>query len=234
MRSGEIMFVVAVGGLLAVLGFGVYRRTLEVNVPRQTERSLDAGPVKPLPKGDVASGGGRVSVSESLRSVKRAPATPIFSVISDELLEVEPEYLPSRESLQYHVSHHLDQIADLKLEYVVTLFEEWPQYLPLTSSGQERFLQKTVAEHFGMPTEYDVDRLWGAPGFQAKFQKFLWLDHQAFVLDEMRWATGDLSYETLSNGKETEAAAAWDELWQTPDLYPHWAFLMEVARRHFR
>ena len=182
---------------------------------------------------DALSEGGSASASSDMAGIPSS----FESIYEAELRYVEPMYVPSRESLQYHIDHHIGQIADLSLADVRELFfaygEEWWEeswadyYLPCTGMS-------TVSDRFGIPTPEDVDRLWNSPGFQGKFGRYLELEHRAFVQHELRWALDQYELGYLSDQTGAQAGALWNELWETPDIYPHWAFLMEVAQRHFR
>jgi hypothetical protein len=145
--------------------------------------------------------------------------------------DVDGAYLPSRESLQYHVEHNLGQIADLDLSRVRELFvDDWPNgdwldyYIPALGRG-------TLKGRFGYPTPDDLDRLWANPEFRARFTRYLELDHLSFSSWEMGQAHQNYELEDYSRATGAQAASAWTKVWEVPDAYPHWAFLMEVARR---
>ena len=179
------------------------------------------------------------SVSDSSRSssVGLEPSIPasLEGVYQESMVDLNEVYLPIREALQYHVDFYLDQIAGLSLEQVRELFrEDWPNgewtdyYMPCLGRG-------TLKGRLGFPTPEDVDRLWNSPGFRQGFITYLDLEHRSFVQHEL----GEGLYEDpgmVALSKETGAKAgeAWRLLWETPDLYPNWPFVMEVARRHLR
>jgi hypothetical protein len=194
--------------------------------------------------GRIAAGGGALSrdviptpgFSSSVGPNEDAPATfhldavAAHDALMAEAVSVDEMYLPSRESLQYHIDHHVGQIVGLQLEDVRTLFEgdeTWSVYLAAFEG------EGTLGARLGMPTPEDADRLWNSAAFRSRFEKYLELDHLSFASWELSQAKQMTEFEDYSDATGKQAGNAWAQLWQTPDIYPHWAFLMECARRLF-
>lgn len=177
----------------------------------------------------------------STRALSEGPASVPSDVVSvplpfqDQLdhlaMELDPVYLPSKKAFDYHVEHHFGQIEDLELSYVRGLFEDWGEWV---SYFIEEGAEGTVRGRFGMPTPDDVDRLWNSSGFQVRFARYLEIEHESQSEYHLSQAYQNDDLRTLSDQTGLLAQQAWDDLWDTPDAFMHWAFLMEVAQRHFK
>jgi hypothetical protein len=231
-----IGFVLVVSGILVGFALASDERTEQ---PQASATGVSATSVAAVGDAPLQGGTSRATIGDSDRSSSvgsdlSVPAS-IESAYQESMVDLDEVYHPLRESLQYHVDFYLDQIADLTLEEVRELFrDDWPNgkwtdyYMPCLGRG-------TLKGRFGFPTFEDADRLWNAPGFQTRFITYLDLEHRSFVQHELAVGAFD-DPGMLSLSKETGAKAgeAWEVLWETPDLYPNWPFLMEVGRRHLR
>ena len=176
------------------------------------------------------------------------------NLFAAELRDASEAWVPSRESLHYWTLElYLGQIDELAMRRVATLIGPDDPYAGFVAAQLDVGL--TTALPF--PSETDVDRLWSSPDTRSLYEEALRSKHYADIVDaassrhadllRSRCGGSDSEFVTMRDADalyaqlaqlrtDLEAAEAqwWELLWAADStVYPHWSFLMRVARYHF-
>lgn len=164
----------------------------------------------------------------------------VEAVFREQLLDVNPEWLPTKRALNYWLFHHVDQIEYLTTAeagaYLSDDFDDgrFLDYAGLFQDERPRFAQMKFSDVFVWPNATDVDVLWLKEGTPEIFDRVLQAMHKADIArDFIEQGNESREMRILYESMQTLTRANW-ALLLDKSPYRHWLVLIRIAEEHFK